>query len=302
MRRENDVMRDLVDGKIDSNQALREFAPLLRRLSIWAARKHNIPDHAEDVEQELALAILGKAAEKWNPALSISSYMTGWAWRIASGMWQAKMREESFDELYSKTESDIISGINLDAINGIQDDQPIYNMIDSDFLQRVQDGFSMEGLDRALSEFPAPEGRADRDRNKKTRRLKPNQELLRIRHAVGMTRADMAASMGIPLGRYAGYESGKIQSVPDDIYNRANLVYSNMGHRTRLTNEIAELPMSEIIQKWCRMLGCSETEAADYLGVSLRTLRRWKEDVYKPRHSIVLRHHIKIKSLSAKHS
>lgn len=299
MVQENDIMRDWIDGKIDSNEALRKFAPLLQRLSRWAARKYNVPNHAEDIEQELALALLGQAAEKWNPALSISSYMTGWAWRIASSMWQANMREESFDELYAKTESDILSEHTLEAINAIQDDQPIYAMIDREFLRRVPDGFSIDGLDRALSAFPSPDRKPSGPRGKNPRCLKQNKDLLKIRHAVGMTRADMAASMGISLGRYAGYESGKIQSVPEDIYERANLVYSNMRHRTRLTEEIADLPMSEIIKKWCGMLRCSETQTAEYLGISKRTLRRWSEDDYKPRHSIVLRHHIKVKSLSS---
>ncbi|NVZ11708.1 helix-turn-helix domain-containing protein [Allochromatium humboldtianum] len=298
MCRENDIMRDWIDGKIDSNQALLKLAPLLQRLSLWAARKYNVPGHAEDIEQELALALLGEAAKKWNPVLSISSYMTGWAWRIASSISQSKMREENFDDLYSKTESDMLCDRTLEAINAIQDDQSIYAMIDREFLRRVPDGFSIDGLERALSEFPDPDRKPTSDRIKKARRLKPNKYLLKIRHAVGMTRADMAASMGISLGRYAGYESGKIQSVPEDIYERANLVYSNMGHRTRLTDEIADLPMSEIIQKWCRMLNCSETEAAEHLGISKRTLRRWIEDDYKPRHSIVLRHHIKVESLS----
>lgn len=298
MCRENDVMRDLVAGKIDSNQAILELSSLLRRLARWAARKHNILDHAEDIEQELALAILGKAAEKWTPGLSISSYMTGWAWRIASSMWQSKMREESFDELYSKTESEAFSEGNLDAI-GIQDEQSLYAMIDSEFLRRVPDGFSIDGLDRALSEFSVPDLKPSKSKIKNNRHLNPNKVLRKIRHAVGMTRADMAASMGISLGRYAGYESGKIRSVPDEIYKRADLVYANMRHRARLTDELDKLPMSAIFQKWCDMLGCTEAETADHLGISQRTMRRWKDDVYKPRHSIVLRHHIKIKSLSS---
>lgn len=299
------AMRDWRDKKIDDNQAFNIFLPRLEVLANWAARKYDVPEYAEDIKQELSLALMGKAKDEWHPWLSISSYMAGWAWRIASSMRQSKIREDSFDDLYSRTELETLTEAPAYFLEHIQDDHHIYVAADSDFLYRVTEGFSPQALENAFQDFHISDPPIKIQKKSSVnhqRQLTPNRKLLNIRNAIGLTRADMAVALGISLGRYAGYESGKIRSVPKEIYERADLALSNMRHRARLSDEIGDLEMSEIVNIWCILLDATHQELANFLDVSLRTLRRWSQNDYKPRPSILIRHHLRVRSFSSQKS
>lgn len=289
-------------GAVSANEALSVLTPMLKRLARWAADKYGVQGLADDIQQELAMALLGEAGKKWRSGQSISSYMAGWAWRIASGMGQEAGREQSFEELFASSEADFLHGEGDRAgmqWGGLATDEDTPERLalaegPSGLVRSERLGISLDALNRELARVE-PRRKSARKSPERKKQLTPNARLVAFREAVGLTRPDMAAALGLPLGRYAAFESGKIQSVPDEIYEQAEALVKNASQRVKLGKEVADLPMSRVIGLWCSMLGQDDPMVvADLLEVSPRTMRRWLSDLYKPRRDIVISHHVRV--------
>lgn len=303
------LMLDWREGRLDAATALSGLQPMLARLSGWAADKYGLTDQREDIRQELAMALLGDAGKKWRPDLSISSYMAGWAWRIASGIKQATERESLFDDPYASTEAATIEEVQVESdeparLAELESQQAFaaqaYQRLLSSAVETASWEAEIKDLNSALGRSSRGVSKP-RSPNSPHRLLKANERLFSLRKAVGLTRLDMAAALGIPLGRYAGYESGKIQTVPPQIYERAELLLANASARVKISEEIAELPMSAIVDRWCELLERPPLEVAKMIGVSRRTMQRWLSDIYRPRQNIVVYHYMKIQEMIRVH-
>lgn len=310
-------------GRISANEVLSALSPMLRRLSRWAADKYKVNGFADDIYQELAIALVGDAGKKWNPKQPIFSYMAGWAWRIASSMEVEISRESSYDELYQSTESEVFNKSSdreiMDWKNLIADENTPENFVIEKELNDISSkpeelGISLSVLDRELARVDSSlktsarkgvqerVGTQDNNEDPPKRKYQSrkkimvvNQRLLTLRNSVGFTRADMASALGLTLSRYAAFESGKIKSVPESIYQQAESLAQNASWRVRASKEIEDLPMSRIIDLWCSKLGIDDPmELAKILDVSSRTMRRWMTDEYKPKNSIVIYHHLQV--------
>lgn len=301
-RGDNEIMQAWRQGAVSAEEALSGLTPMLKRLARWAADKYGIQGLADDIQQELAVALLGDAGKKWRPGTSISSYMAGWAWRIASIMGQEAGREQSFDEMFASSEADFLHGegdrAGMSWGGLVADEETPEHLALADgssaLARSALMGISLDALDRELARVD-PRRKSTRKSPPRKKHMTPNARLVTLREAVGLTRPDMAAALGLPLGRYAAFESGKIRSVPDEVYEQAEALVKNASQRVKLGEELADLPMSRIIELWCSMLGQDDPMVvADLLDVSPRTMRRWASDLYKPRRAIVISHHVRV--------
>jgi ribosome-binding protein aMBF1 (putative translation factor) len=135
----------------------------------------------------------------------------------------------------------------------------------------------------------------ERKRKKKEAAEKIDQRLFDARASLGMSRRELAAAIGMEFSRYAAYESGKRASVPGEVYESVELLLENSATSVRRANEIKGMSMSEVVQLWQKILGgCSVAELQDAICVSPRTMRRWRLDLYTPRHNIVVSYHSKV--------
>lgn len=297
---ENTVMRQWRAGEIDDAQVILALRPLMDRLARWAADKYAIHDLADDIEQELSLALIGPAGKKWRPEQPISSYLAGWAWRIASGMGGDAAREIPYGELFDASEGDAREAEGNTLSFG---EEPLVAYIpppEEAASRIIEEERVQQHLTTAiLAAVEAGIARLDGSKNKKKpvtaikRKGVPrkrNERLLALRQSVGMTRPEFAAALGLSLSRYAAYESGKT-AMPESVYTAALSLIENKLQSVRLLSEIEGLSMSQIVHLWMRKLDMNEFSLADTLGVSRRTMKRWLSDVYKPRHDIVLFHH-----------
>lgn len=311
MASDNDTMRAWRVGEIDANTALLRFTPLIKRLARWASNRYNIPGHQDDLQQELSIALMGDAGSKWNPDQPISSYLAGWAWRIASSLKQTSGRDLSFNEIYITSESDFLRGEGDQAVmdwGGLlvaEEHTPEYfaeAAIQNDVRKTALASISLTDLDAEISRLEAnlkpKKSSQSAEQKRRKRKTDMNERLLSIRSSLGLTRPEMAGLMAMSFARYTAYESGKTLVVPDDVYDRAKIAIENAASRVRISDEIAGLSMSQVITLWQGITGMQNPmEIAKLLDVSPRTMRRWLSNEYIPRRDIVVGHHAHIRSL-----
>lgn len=307
--RDDEIMRLWVRGALPDKDALGQLTPMLKRLARWAADKYGIKDQAEDIQQELALALLGDARKKWKPNQPISSYMAGWAWRIASVLSQSAAREQSFDELFDSSEAEYHrgdgdraamawGGVLNEAIEDLTPEHAAMADINLATYQKALSSISVDALDQALMRLE-PKRKDGRSCSYK-KKLQTNERLKSLRESIGLNRPDMAAALGMPLFRYVALETGKIKTVPEDVYRQAEELANNASKRVKMGSQLIHLSMSQIVDLWCKQLGTSDAMVvAEKLGVSRRTMRRWLDDEYKPKHDVVMSYHLRIHDMAS---
>lgn len=309
------------EGAISDEQAFSALTPLLSRLTKSAARRYRLtPDLQDDCYQELASVLLLKLRKTFHPewGCSIASLLSGYAWRIAAHLARRERREIPVDELYDETLFAATDAPWMSA-QGLVVPSPealierhAHGVIDPRH-RRETLSTQAAAIDRALAAIDptAKPKRASRKRTTITRRLqamaggKPlvgnpsrkfDMRLRLARRAMGLTRSQMAQSLGMPLWRYTKYESGQVTPVPDALYQQVQALRSNLSHRQRITAAFEGYAMSEIVAFWTALLeqaGCSTAPAdvRDVLQISPRTMQRWSYDFYKPKENIVICHH-----------
>lgn len=327
-------MRQWQSGELDAARALQHFAPVIERLSRWATRAHGLPlDVIDDTRQELVLALLTQGVPNWKPELGqdVSSYFASYAWRVAAHLARHMRREPTYDELYDDT---LVAAPDLPWSSGSESgllapspeallEKERHGVLHTDDLAPIRSAHLAASIDQALAAIDTSAARRPgRPRLSDTRtrlqavrggqaraRLRPkiNQRLRAARTAMGLTRFDMAQALGIPLWRYAKYESGQVAPVPESIYAQVDALESNMAHRRRITEAFADYSMSAIIAFWESLLEQAGIDSGpegirSLLGVSQRTMFRWQYDFYKPRENIVVSHHGTIEEIVKAHA
>lgn len=292
---EDRAIRAWRKGEIDDNQFIIKLTPTLKRLASWSCDRYGVNSLKDDAFQELCIALVTKAGKDWNPSQPISTYMAGWAWRIASSMANESKKEASFDVLFEENELDAV--IEEQSIE--QNEDLIIESIDDEvsrkaFLKKI----SLKDLDAEVKHLSKKDEDKKPKNIRKTSKVKDlvrDERLYDLRYKAGLTRAEMAEAMGIPLSKYAAYETGKTRKVPDHVYQNAEMVVENASARAEYSKLLCNRSMSEIVELWCAMAGTSRPDdIAKILKISVRTLRRWLYNNYKPRHNIVISHHLQI--------
>jgi transcriptional regulator with XRE-family HTH domain len=282
--------------EVSSDKVLMELMPLIKGISRWAADKYNVSSMRDDIFQELCIALVGEAGEKWHPERSISSYMAGWAWRIASSMSNKSVKEFSCDSLYfdgdeEEKETEFVFNYNEDEL---------IEEIDNQKSEKLLALISTTALDRELM-YLMPKKAEKQTKATISAELILNKRLFDLRQTVGLTRPDMAEALGVSMSRYAAYETGKAKIVPEEIYASAESMVENASMRVKFSKELEQLEMKEIVLLWKKML---DTDSDEYLvkilDISYRTLKRWLYNNTKPRHSIVMTCHVKVFSAQEK--
>lgn len=292
---EDEYMQAWRSKEITDNQLVTALSPMLKRLASWSSDKYGVSYHKEDVFQELAIALIAKAGYSWNNSQPISSYMAGWAWRIASSIANLSNKESSFDSLYEDSE---LEGFLIEhSVNSHEDD--LLEDIDKERTKvQLLEKISLADLDNELSLLSAPrKGSLSSGAKRPTRKttLILNERLYRYRFQSGLTRVEMAEAMGLTLSKYAAYETGKTKKVPSWIFEEAQQVVNNASSRSIYSDMLSQKSMTEIVKLWFEMLKLENIEdIAKILRVSVRTLRRWLYNNHKPRHSIVINYHLKV--------
>lgn len=293
---EDEYMKAWRSKEITDNQLVTALSSMLKRLASWSSDKYGISHHKEDVFQELAIALIAKAGYSWNNSQPISSYMAGWAWRIASSIASISNKESSFDSLYE--DSELESFLIEHSVYSNEDD--LLEDIDKERSKaQLLEKISLADLDNELSLLSEPRkgtlssGTKKRPPRKTT--LVLNERLYNYRFQSGLTRVEMAEAMGLTLSKYAAYETGKTKKVPFWIFEQAEQVVSNASSRSVYSDELSQKSMTEIVNLWFDMLKLENIEdIAKILRVSVRTLRRWLYNNHKPRHNIVINYHLKV--------
>jgi DNA-directed RNA polymerase specialized sigma24 family protein/DNA-binding XRE family transcriptional regulator len=295
---EDEYMQAWRSKEITDNQLVTALSPMLKRLASWSSDKYGVSCYKEDVFQELSIALIAKAGHSWNDSQPISSYMAGWAWRIASSIANLSNKESSFDSLYEDSE---LEGFLIEhSIDSHEDD--ILEDIDKERTKvQLLEKISLADLDNELSLLSTPprtsKGSLSSDAKRSARKptLVLNERLYNYRFQSGLTRVEMAEAMGLTLSKYAAYETGKTKKVPSWVFEEAQQVVNNASSRSIYSDILSQKSMTEIVKLWFDMLKLENIEdIAKILRVSVRTLRRWLYNNHKPRHSIVINYHLKV--------
>lgn len=294
---EDEYMQAWRSKEITDNQLVTALSPMLKRLASWSSDKYGVSCYKEDIFQELSIALIAKAGHSWNDSQPISSYMAGWAWRIASSIANLSNKESSFDSLYEDSE---LEGFLIEhSVDSHEDD--ILEDIDKEQAKvQLLEKISLTDLDNELSLLSAPRTSKDslsNDAKKSARKstLILNEKLYNYRFQSGLTRVEMAEAMGLTLSKYVAYETGKTKNVPSWVFEEAQQVVNNASSRSTYSDILSQKSMTEIVKLWSDMLKLENIEdMAKILNVSVRTLRRWLYNNHKPRHSIVINYHLKV--------
>ncbi|RME61069.1 XRE family transcriptional regulator [Candidatus Parcubacteria bacterium] len=299
-------------GELSDNAFLAKESSQIYRISKWAADKSGQTDLADDVFQELSILLLSKVKALWDPQKSsFSSYISGYAWRVAMAQKSKFSKELHVDSYYDSSvggEEDV-SLVEALGIWGGDVETP------DDIIEEIEDDLEQELAKRQLQEkmggIDSLEKLLDQEidvlsqklglkKAKSTKRRKrkqvKNSFLVSARNELGMTRQEMARFLGMPLHKYASYEDGKIKEVPDEIIDAINELKENMSDRIDLYKSgLYEMDMPEIVDNWMALLGVNTIqELADKLGVALKTVRRWKRGEYKPKPSFIRKYHQRV--------
>ncbi|MDD5056562.1 MAG: helix-turn-helix transcriptional regulator [Sideroxydans sp.] len=114
--------------------------------------------------------------------------------------------------------------------------------------------------------------------------LTPDQEeLVKIRNALGMSQHTFAESIEISKPRLVSYEQGRTSGVPDDIMKEARALLKN-GGRVK-GDRYSKMGMPEIIAEWARDLKVGyddDVQISNFIGASPEALSRWKNLEARP--------------------
>lgn len=126
------------------------------------------------------------------------------------------------------------------------------------------------------------------------------QELREILEILVLDSEEAATILGIKKPTLASYLYGKTTDVPGDIMSASRNLLSNVGLiRER---DAYESDMKTLLADWCRHIGVSDMNLdalADYLGVHLVTLQRWRQG-RKPSSASFRKHYRKIQAFKKK--
>lgn len=126
------------------------------------------------------------------------------------------------------------------------------------------------------------------------------QELRSILEILSLDSEEAAAILGIKKPTLASYLYGKTTDVPHDIMNASRNLLTNV--KLIRERDAYESDMKTLLAEWCRQIGVSDMNLdalADYLGVHLVTLQRWRQG-RKPSSASFRRHYRKIQSFKKK--
>lgn len=283
---------DWRNNKISAEQLLKKLSPRLKNIASWASNKYGIKDYADDVYQDLMIALVGDAGKKWNPSQNIGSYMAGWGWRIASS-YQAKIfKEGSFDQLFDENEEDLSSANPL----LLSEEIPIEDVIDEELRLKNLSQINLSALDKEIRKIEVQlQPKGTKRTYKKQTDLQRNEHLYFARLKFGLTKQEMAQALGIEHHKYVAYETGKTIRVPDLVYSKINDLNENMSARLEYSNQLLDKSMPEIINFWLNMLELNNVDSlTKIIGVSKRTLRRWQLIDNKPRYNLVMNYHLMV--------
>lgn len=302
------------DGLISDDKALRGLSEYVKRIAFWSADKYRVQDYREDIYQDLMIALTGPIKQSWESPRDIGTYLSGWAWRIASNYALRMRREYLFDEAFASTEREEAEReTDRDAQTWaglVTHEDPEHHLMMSipDSASRPP-SMTDEALDRALRECRSRSRKkgASVARNA-LKPLKQNTKYVQDagsrlaveRRRMALTRADMAEALGLPVGRYTAYETGKNSSIPVHLFEQIELLKSNLGYRIRVSEMLEPLSMSEIVGLWSDVLKIHPVQLCQKLDVTQRTMNRWINDSYRPKQSVVVDYHLQLLKLRSK--
>ena len=122
-------------------------------------------------------------------------------------------------------------------------------------------------------------------RRKPMRNSEGSNELKNIKATLGCTNSDFALNLAIGLPTLSSYIYGRVQTVPEDVLQRARQLISGINPKTLERRKwLSTVPMVDVYDDWAKALGIhlldpseQDHRLSNLLGTNVTTVWRWRQ-------------------------
>lgn len=255
----------------------RELVPVIRKCAKTGCNKARVPQHAEDVEQELWI-FLGKHLDKLDEQYNIEPYLIETARNMAMA-YQRKFGAYGTDGEEGRSEGMAgLSGSEISSSEEAKEATVVAADQEAAMAYLLSHCPALRNTDQKADEpmqATTTTRRTESTKSDKTARYDV-EALKRLRENAGLTQVGMAGRLGIKLPTYQSYEYGRTKGVPKRVMEAARNLSVDPDY-SYVVALYGGRPMHEIAREWLTDMGLPLKPAAlaKVLNIDKSNASRW---------------------------
>lgn len=258
--------------------------PLLLARARRLTRRYGFNEaDAEDVAQDVLIALPGKIASQLDPELPVEPFLNAWLFRTGATLWRQKTKEQPFTDLESTNEDDSLPAERFDQVQVGVD--AAHDLDRAAALARYNELRAHYGAPRPIIAHKAA-AKAPRHAAKAAQLADhaDHDELKTILHEVKISRESFAGLLGIGKPRLISYLYKHTRSVPQEVMHKARQVRVHLKSEADGLLERYKRPISHLLAEWIESYGLPDhnNALAEIFQVDPVTIKRWRRDLIKP--------------------